>query len=101
MKYLEIKANGQKNYLEKDLNLKLMQEHVGGYIEMIPLRGSEMLYMALNEDGRCLDLLWNQEASKIAPCSALGDVIVVKVNSEGDNTSLTDSDVKWLNERLK
>ena len=76
-------------------SLEAMQGLVGGYIESVAL--GDGIYMTCNEEGKLQGL---------APNFALpGDVIVgnvffCRINSEGDEASLTDTDIKRIRAKL-
>lgn len=64
--------------------LKVLQEHVGGYIEIVRVKYNGRMYQAyVNEDGRSLELAENLRATKAfrdagnAPAMALYEVEVV------------------------
>jgi len=58
-----------------DFSLKELQEFVGGYIEMINLRGTEV--MIVNEEGMLRRMKPNREASKIAGQPIVGPAVVM------------------------
>ena len=64
IKIRKIKADGTEVELtvhESEITLKFMQEHVGGYIQIISL--NERQSLVLNEEGKILDLKPNSRAT--------------------------------------
>ena len=61
---------------DKEPKLATLQAAVGGFIEVVPLPGGDM--MIGNEDGMCLDLDQNYEATQIAAQPIRGNVVVLK-----------------------
>lgn len=63
-------------HLDRDEpTFKEVQNFVGGSIEMLTLpNGSQMLF---NEDGRALNLTYNEQASKLACQRIVGNVMVL------------------------
>lgn len=81
--------------------LEAMQEIVGGYIEAV--RITENIVLWVNEEGLLKQLplnfyLSNSSGEPISPI--VGDVLFTGVDSEGDNISLTDDDIKLIESRF-
>lgn len=57
-----------------DLSLESLQDAVGGYIELVRTKNGRML---VNEDGRMLQLKFNQMASDLADIDIFGDVVLL------------------------
>ena len=68
---------------KKDFSLKELKEIVGGYIEILDLDDA---YMVINEEGKLLDLPFNEKATRLYECITgtndyiVGDVLVCPKN---------------------
>jgi hypothetical protein len=74
-------------------SLEAFQAYVNGFIEVHPLK-SVGLYMVMNEEGSIHQLPRNVEASKLFGSLIVGNAILTRYNTDGDNIDLTDEDVK-------
>jgi hypothetical protein len=75
-----LKSNGQRQLVkpqgkDETLTLEQMQKAVGGYIEVVPVPGSNTL-LIVNEEGWMKNLPVNVNASRIAGQTIVGDVIL-------------------------
>ena len=61
---------------DREPKLAELQAAVGGWIEVVPLTGGDM--MIVNEDGMRLRLLHNHEATQIAAQEIRGNAVVLK-----------------------
>lgn len=61
----------------KKFELKELQAHVGGYIELVRLKGNSEMYV--NEDGLSLGLPLNEAASMICGGVIVGNALVKRV----------------------
>jgi hypothetical protein len=71
-----LKTDGSRelNITLKSLNLKEIQEMVGGYMEIVRL--PEGMNLIVNEEGRMLDLPMNRQASEHYGQAIVGDAIL-------------------------
>lgn len=82
------KANGEREVVSpdngKDFKLEQLQKIVGGYIEVLEISDDEI--MVVNEEGKLLDLAYNQDATYLyrkhrqSNEYIVGDVLVCKKN---------------------
>lgn len=72
-----IKTDGTIQHFDTRPTLDEAQQAVGGYIEILPIRGT-MASLVVNEDGRALGLPANVQATTIFG-SSLGSVLVGNV----------------------
>lgn len=80
------KSNGERETVSpdngKDFKLEQLQKIVGGYIEVVEVSDDEI--MVLNEEGKLLDLAYNQDATYLyrkryqTSDYIVGDVLVCK-----------------------
>jgi len=75
-KFQILKTNGDKvsQSFNDNLSLEDLQKIVGGYIEFLPLKDNK--FMIVNEDGKCINLPINIQATFIAKNSNINDFIV-------------------------
>ena len=86
-KLILIRTSGQVEQItvSDELELEVLQNLVGGYIECVPtiFGGVEML---INEEGKLHDLKYNEVATDISRVSEydmiVGDVVLCKINGE-------------------
>ena len=86
-KLILIRTSGQVEQItvSDELELDVLQNMVGGYIECVPtvLGGVEML---INEEGKLQDLKYNAVATDISRVfeydMIVGDVVLCKINGE-------------------
>lgn len=73
-----IKVDGTEEVLDHRPSLKEAQEIVGGYIELLPIKG-QRLTLVLNEEGKLQGLPLNKRASELfKPWTLVGNVIVLE-----------------------
>ena len=103
IRVLGMRSNSDEGALILDFpnNLEGMQKFVDGYIEAI--RITENIVLWVNEEGLLKELpfnfyLTNTDGEPISPI--VGDAFFAGINAEGDNVSLTDDDLKILEERF-
>jgi len=83
------KKPNEKPYItEVENDLKVFQELVGGYIEIIPANDDRSILMIVNEEGRRENLknniLWMDQVSIV------GNVVFIRNGDDGEFHSLTD-----------
>lgn len=99
MKTYVIESNG-KHYVDdqKDVSLEYLQGKVNGYIESISLPNN--LTMMVNEDGFIFSLSANIIASKLYGSYILGNAVIVKYNEDGESVTLSDDDIKYIEDSI-
>lgn len=87
------KANQEAQVIEIEQSLKMLQQLVGGYIEMVECPGVDKVDIILNEEGKLLDLPMNIALPEYEDI-AFGDIVFAGVNhQDGDTISLTDGQI--------
>ena len=81
MIYTLYKTNGEMVYIEesKPIELKKMQELVGGYIEFTRVFNKRDLHFCVNEEGR----INNLPVNKMFP-QYVGDIILGRIDKNGE-----------------
>lgn len=80
-------------------NYKDLQKIVGGYLESVPLHSSRKITLLCDEEGK----LKNKKPNLYFMNSndtIVGTVIFVSYNSEGEFKSLTDKQIRFLEEKF-
>lgn len=75
--------------------LRSMQDVVGGYIELVPLRTRRMS-MYVNEEGILQGLPLNRWASVLADQSLFGPALILGPDENGVDTEVSDVLLDWL-----
>jgi hypothetical protein len=95
-------GNPEAKIIEKfDHSLENLQTFVGGYIEAIRVNDSITIW--INEEGKLIELppnfyLTNQDGQ--AYDIVVGDVLIAGTDHEGETVSLTDEEIKEIQERF-
>jgi hypothetical protein len=90
--FLIITSAGEHKFEKREISpsLEELQKAVGGYIRMVPFDSkSEVIQMAVNEDGLRLDLPDNPVASLLSGQRIVGDAVVLagKARKRGLNAA--------------
>lgn len=82
--------------------LRVLQEHIGGFIEAVMMATNPPIVMFCNEDGHALDLPPNAFATAIAVAYTpivLGNVVLTgPADRNGDTTAL---DPRWVDQLVQ
>lgn len=78
-----IRTNGVVQEIGREPTLEKLQEVVDGYIESVPIPGSDTGVLIVNEEGLLRGLGVNEMASLIAGRPIVGDVVVCEQTSDG------------------
>ena len=78
-----IQTNGMVQDIGREPTLEKLQEAVGGYIESLPIPGSDMGVILVNEEGLLRGLGINEIASLIAGRPLVGNAVVCEQTSDG------------------
>lgn len=99
MKTYVIESNGN-HYVDeqKNASLEYLQEKVNGYIESVNLPNN--LSMIVNEEGVIFNLPVNIIASKLYNSYILGNAVIVKYNEDGESATLSDDDIKYIEDSI-
>lgn len=101
MKVLIKKVGETPKEHDIDLDLKKMQEIVGGYIECFALDGRVNLWF--NEEGKLIGLPANIPLNHggVPIDYIMGDILVTAVDEEGETDGLTESEIERARNFLK
>lgn len=93
VKAIAFPVSGEPRVVDVVDDLDSWQRAVGGYIEMVTLfrDGDELVALLCNEEGIALGLPVNPHQGVFG--RILGDYYVVRVDAEGANTDVRESDV--------
>jgi hypothetical protein len=95
-------GNPELKVIEKfDHSLENLQKFVGGYIEAV--RVNESITIWINEEGKLVELEPNfylTDKNGKAYDIVVGDVLIAGTDSEGETVSLTDEEIKEVQERF-
>ena len=69
---LIVRPDGSQEAPTEKLDLKTLQDYVGGWIEIVPVRTMGFSYVVVNEEGRINGLPLNQTASTLAGRELVG-----------------------------
>lgn len=81
---------------EIENTLEAQQGIVGGYIEAVYI--DENVFLVCNEEGKLKELEPNFECGSDV---IVGNVFFVRIDDEGDNTDLTESDINKIKSKFK
>lgn len=99
LKGVLIKTNGTYEVIEYNNTLDELHNIVEGYIEYVTIEND--MFMIVNEEGWLLGLDLNRLATMFYRPGIVGNALIVSVNDEGDNESLSDKQIELLLEKLK
>lgn len=97
--YCEVGKDGRIIEIGDDLHA--MQNLVGGYIEVVNLRDNRNLLLVCNEEGMLYGLPVNEVCTRLAGFMIVGNCFICGDDRENaDFGSLTEEDIKWLEEQI-
>jgi hypothetical protein len=107
LKGILIKTDNTYKVVEYEDTLETLQNYVGGLIEyvnisrFIPHQKDIDIDMIVNDEGKIINLEYNELASIFYPYDYIaGDVLVV-ATKDGENISLTDNQIEMILNKIK
>ena len=107
LKGILIKTDNTYQVVEYEDTLETLQNYVGGYIEYVNITSYFSkekdidIDMIVNEEGKIIDLEYNELASIFYPYDYIaGDALVV-ATKYGDNISLSDKQIEEIIETIE